>query len=136
MPVDASRRSASRGGEQLPAISVVDSARPGVGALVPVVEVGLDAFFVEAGLVPQRQGLDELLVELLAGGFVEVLNNTVTVLAETAELASEIDVERAKAAEAAALQRLSESGDPEERAKAAAKLERARNRLRASIASV
>jgi F-type H+-transporting ATPase subunit epsilon len=67
------------------------------------------------------------------GGFVEVLNNTVTVLAETAEPASSIDIERARAAEARALERLREGSEADkERAKRA--LERAR--LRVSIAQV
>jgi len=44
-------------------------------------------------------------------GFAEVLPNRVTVLAETAELAAEIDVERAEAAKARAEKRLA-AGDP------------------------
>ena len=63
-----------------------------------------------------------------SGGFVEVLNNTVTVLAETAEPASNIDIERAKAAEARALERI-ESGDEAEKRKARQALERARLRM-------
>src|SRR5690606_41367134 len=41
-----------------------------------------------------------------SGGFLEVLNNTVTVLAEAIEPASEIDVERARIAEQRALERI------------------------------
>ena len=63
-----------------------------------------------------------------SGGFVEVLNNTVTVLAETAEPASGIDIDRAKAAEARALEQMS-SGDDAERRKAQQSLERARLRM-------
>ena len=63
-----------------------------------------------------------------SGGFVEVLNNTVTVLAETAEPASNIDIERAKAAEARALERM-ETGDEAEKRKARQALERARLRM-------
>jgi F-type H+-transporting ATPase subunit epsilon len=44
-------------------------------------------------------------------GFAEVLPDRVTVLAETAELAAEIDLERAEAAKARAEKRLAE-GDP------------------------
>src|SRR5258708_7635889 len=44
-------------------------------------------------------------------GFAEVLPDRVTVLAETAELAAEIDIARAEAAKARAEQRLS-AGDP------------------------
>ncbi len=63
-----------------------------------------------------------------SGGFVEVLNNTVTILAETAEPASEIDIERAKVSEARALERLS-SSDADEKQKARHALERARLRM-------
>lgn len=71
-----------------------------------------------------------------SGGFLEVLNDTVTVLAETAEIAGKIDVERARAAEERALARLDASSSPEEKKRAATDLERARNRLRASMGSV
>src|SRR5437868_14437355 len=47
----------------------------------------------------------------LIRGFAEVLPDRVTVLAETAELAAEIDLERAEAAKARAEQRLAEK-DP------------------------
>lgn len=71
-----------------------------------------------------------------SGGFLEVLNNTVTILAETAELASEIDVERARAAEEQALTLLARADDGDERRLAQAKLDRARNRLRATMGQV
>ncbi len=67
------------------------------------------------------------------GGFVEVLNNTVTILAEAAEPSSSIDIERAKASEARALERL-QSGDISEKERAKRALERAR--LRMSMAKV
>ena len=69
-----------------------------------------------------------------SGGFLEVLNNTVTVVAETAEPSSSIDVERAKAAEARALERLEEATDDDDKRKAQLALERAR--LRMSIGNV
>ena len=70
-----------------------------------------------------------------AGGFVQVLNNRVIVLAESAEPVSEIDVERARAAEERARERLqSTSGGDREAAER--DLERARNRLRTAMASV
>ena len=62
------------------------------------------------------------------GGFVEVLNNTVTILAESAEPASDIDVERAKAAEARALERIN-SNDEADKRRARHALERARLRM-------
>jgi len=71
-----------------------------------------------------------------SGGFVEVSNNVVTILAETAELGSQIDVERAKAAEERAVEALAEATDPETKAKMVKALERARNRARVSLGQV
>ncbi|SRR5690606_9294971 len=71
-----------------------------------------------------------------SGGFLEVINNYVTVLAETAEPASGIDVERARAAEERALERLRASEDEAERQAAEAALERARNRVRVAMGRV
>lgn len=70
-----------------------------------------------------------------SGGFVEVQNNTVSVVAETAELASDIDVERAKAAEQRAVEALA-NADPEVKAIMSKALDRARNRLRVAMGSV
>ena len=69
------------------------------------------------------------------GGFLEVLDNRVTVLAETAEPATEIDVERAREAEARALAALADAS-PEERERRQAAAERARNRLRIAMSTV
>jgi F-type H+-transporting ATPase subunit epsilon len=71
-----------------------------------------------------------------SGGFVEVLDDHVIMLAETAEPVGGIDVERARAAEAGARERLAAVQTPEERAAAQAELDRARNRLRASMGQV
>ncbi len=71
-----------------------------------------------------------------SGGFVDVLNNNVIILAETAEPASEIDVERAKAAEERALKRLREAVSIAEREEILRDLERARNRLRVAMGAV
>ena len=71
-----------------------------------------------------------------SGGFVEVLDDHVIRLAETAEPVSGIDVERARVAEAEARDRLAGVQSPEERAAAQAEFERARNRLRASMGTV
>ncbi len=65
-----------------------------------------------------------------SGGFVEVRDNTVVVLVESAERAGEIDVERAQAARARALERLRGAGEGIDLARARAALERAMNRLR------
>lgn len=71
-----------------------------------------------------------------SGGFLEVLHNTVTVLAETAEPATDIDVERARASEQRALERLHASTDAAERQQAERALERARNRVRLAMGQV
>ena len=68
-------------------------------------------------------------------GFVEVLDDRVIMLAESAEPASDIDVSRAQDAEERARQRLAEA-TAEEREAAQADLDRARNRLRAGMGKV
>ncbi len=70
-----------------------------------------------------------------SGGFVEVLHNTVSVVAESAEMDSDIDVDRAKAAEQRAIEALA-NAHPAARAEMAAALERARNRVRVAMGSV
>lgn len=71
-----------------------------------------------------------------SGGFLEVLENDVTVLAETAEPASDIDVERAQASEQRALERLQSAEGEAERREAEKALERARNRARVAMSKV
>ncbi|NNE46906.1 MAG: ATP synthase F1 subunit epsilon [Rhodothermales bacterium] len=71
-----------------------------------------------------------------SGGFVEVLDNHVIMLAETAEPASDIDVERAKVAEERAKEHLDAAGSAEEREAAKAEMERARTRLRTAMGKV
>ncbi len=66
------------------------------------------------------------------GGFVEVSNNTVSLLCDVAELAGDIDVERARRAKDAAEQSLSNVGD----AAAEAALRRATARLAAAGVTV
>src|SRR5688572_8846501 len=70
------------------------------------------------------------------GGFVEVLDDHVVMLAETAEPTSAIDMERARAAEERARERIAAAASPAERAEAQAELDKARNRLRSSIGHV
>lgn len=65
-----------------------------------------------------------------SGGFVEVKDNHVVLLAETAERADEIDVARAKAAEERARKRLADTSKDIDVARAQAALARAVNRLR------
>lgn len=71
-----------------------------------------------------------------SGGFVEVIGNVVTVLAETVEPSTEIDVDRARAAEERARQRLADAGPDLDRERAEKALERARNRTRVAMGRV
>jgi F-type H+-transporting ATPase subunit epsilon len=65
-------------------------------------------------------------------GFVEVSNNSVAILSDTAELGPDIDVERARAALARAEERMRQADDAE----ATAALSRATARLRAAGVTV
>ena len=68
-----------------------------------------------------------------SGGFVEIEHNHVTILAETAEFAEEIDAERALAAQQRAQERLARIREETiDEARAQAALDRALNRLRIS----
>ncbi len=66
----------------------------------------------------------------VSGGFLEVSDNVVTVLAETAERAEEIDEARAEAARRSAQERLQQAQSDVERAELEGALERAVARLR------
>jgi F-type H+-transporting ATPase subunit epsilon len=65
-----------------------------------------------------------------SGGFVEVVNNSVTMLAESAERSGEIDVERAEAARERAAKRLAERRAETDLDRARVALSRAVNRLK------
>lgn len=70
----------------------------------------------------------------VTGGFVEVVDNKLTLLAEAAEPVEEIDVERAKRAKERARERLESPQDPDIDKKRAEKaLERAENRIKLSV---
>jgi len=68
----------------------------------------------------------------IMGGYAEVLNNQVTILAAAAEAAIEIDVIRARAARERAERRIAEVRDKLEFARAQAALQRAIARLKVS----
>lgn len=79
---------------------------------------------------------DDRIIFATSGGFLEVLDNRVTVIAETAEPASEIDVDRARNAEERALKRLRDREAPIDQTRAEEALERARNRVRVAMGQV
>ena len=68
----------------------------------------------------------------ISGGFMEVANNKVTVLAKTAEKAEDINVERAKAAKERAEKRLQERRPDTDILRAQIALQRAIARLKAA----
>ena len=85
--------------------------------------------FLKAGeLRIELQGAEDLL--FVSGGFLEVYENTVTILADAAEHTDEIDRTRAEEARRRAEERLSQVESDQERAQLQAALERAVVRLR------
>jgi F-type H+-transporting ATPase subunit epsilon len=82
---------------------------------------------LEIATVTIRSGNDEELVAV-HGGFVEVSEDRVTILSDVAELASQIDVDRARVAREAAERRVQQGDDTE----ADADLRRAHVRLLAA----
>ncbi len=89
---------------------------------------------LDAGLMRYRIGGRENAL-FISGGFAEVRDNTVRVVTEAGERPEEIDEARARAAEARARERLSQSraagGEPLDVLRAEASLRRAILRLRA-----
>jgi F-type H+-transporting ATPase subunit epsilon len=72
---------------------------------------------LEIATVTIRSGSGDEVVAV-HGGFVEVSNDTVTILSDVAELASQIDVERARAAMGKADERVKQNHDTEAEAAA------------------
>lgn len=85
---------------------------------------------LKAGELHYRKGGDETSLAI-GGGFIEVLNNKVTVLADSAERSEEIDLGRAEESRKRAEQTLANRGAlrPEELAMAEASLRRALARI-------
>ncbi len=79
---------------------------------------------LKVGEVSYRKG-DRWTFLAVAWGFVEVLPNQVRILAETAERAQEIDLERAMRAKQRAEERISRGGDEVDYKRALVALERA-----------
>jgi F-type H+-transporting ATPase subunit epsilon len=79
----------------------------------------------EGGVVTIRTESGEDVIVAAHGGFLSVTENGVSILAETAEISTEIDVERAREA----LRRAGEAGDEPEAVDA---VRRAQSRLRAA----
>ncbi len=86
------------------------------------------AFLAPGALQISLRGEEEAI--FVSGGFTEVSNNMVTVLADTAENAEEIDQARAEAARRRAQERLAQEVSDTERAEIQAALERAVSRLK------
>lgn len=83
---------------------------------------------LEIGLARVKTTDNKTIEFALSGGFAEVKNNAVIVLAESAERAEQIDVERAQASKKRAEERLYDSHM--DRTRAEASLKRAINRLK------
>lgn len=93
--------------------SVAEAVVPGAAGALGILP-GHAPLMTELGigaLTYRSAGSNESAVLAIIQGFAEVLGDRVTVLAETAERAAEIDLARAEAAKARAEQRLS-AGDP------------------------
>ncbi|MBO8168505.1 MAG: F0F1 ATP synthase subunit epsilon [Thermoanaerobacteraceae bacterium] len=85
---------------------------------------------LQPGVVRMKTGGSEDRMAI-SGGFMEVMNDKVTIMADTAELAEEIDVERAKRAKERAEKRLRERPEGLDVARAEFALRRALARIEA-----
>jgi len=85
---------------------------------------------LKVGEVDVKRADDSESMIAVSGGFMEVGGNRAIILADTAELAAEIDVPRAEEAKRRAQERLSRRSEPEvDSARAESALVRALNRL-------
>lgn len=103
---------------------------PGVDGMLGILpgHAQLISLLTNGELRVKKGGVEESIV--VFGGFVEVSHNRVTILADTAERASEIDIERAEAARARAEETKRNRADAVSVAEAEAALRRAAVRLR------
>lgn len=103
---------------------------PGVDGMLGILpgHAQLISLLTNGELRVKKGGAEESIV--VFGGFVEVSHDHVTILADTAERASEIDVERAEAARARAEETKRNRADAVSVAEAEAALRRAAVRLR------
>jgi F-type H+-transporting ATPase subunit epsilon len=102
---------------------------PGAGGYFGVLPGHAPLFSeLKVGEVSYRQG-DRWLFLAVAWGFVEVMPNQVRILAEIAERAHEIDLERAERAKQRAEQRIANGGEETDYNRAAIALERALIRI-------
>lgn len=85
---------------------------------------------LEIGEVVVRKATGEELHFAITGGFVEVVDNTLNLLAEAAEPIEEIDVQRAKEAKERAHNRLDSDDQNIDKERAKKSLERADNRIK------
>ena len=87
---------------------------------------------VTPGLLTYRTPEGESVTVVAGSGIVRFADNDALVLLDSVERPEEIDVHRARAAEAMAQLAIKASRTPQERAKARGDMERAKNRLRAA----
>ncbi len=129
---------------EFPLVIVTPSSKAFEGDVRSVLAPGSDGYFeVLIGHVPMLTSLQPGILTIrnedgrtryaVSDGFVEVLRSQVTVLAETIENVSIIDVDRAQQAEERARQRLESGEDGVNVERAKASLDRALNRLKASL---
>ena len=85
---------------------------------------------LEIGRILVRKADGDEQFYAVSGGFVEVHNSKLTLLAEAAEPVEEIDVERAKEARKRAQERLDSDDKDIDKKRARKALERARNRIK------
>lgn len=128
---------------EFPLVIVTPSSMAFEGEVRSVLAPGLDGHFeVLIGHVPMLSSLRPGILTIrnnegraqytVSGGFVEVLRSQMTVLAETIEEVSAIDIDRARQAEERARRRLESVEEDIDVERAKASLSRALNRIKAS----